>query len=306
MHRHRGGPRRGAELVAQQHPQLLERAQRLGRVAGRLVHLHQQPVRGLAERRGGDRRARRLLCGAELAAALAQPGLGERLERAHAHGLQLAPALVDPRAVAVGEERLQVDDEHLARRLGGRGPVAGVDRRLGGDRGRGRDLDVDLDRPGRHEAQLGAAGERSLAERAAQLRQQRAERGLGRDGRALRPQQVDQLGPAAVTIAVEDEVREQQPTLAPGKSRPWGLTSPVHSHRPAQPYRPPLLLTHSASTLPRRQGFSKVSPTGVPQDSGRGDGKEVRRRGFATWMLRKHILGRPIFGAPESPSEGIV
>ena len=106
---------RGAELVAQQDPQLLERAQRLGRVAGRLVHLHQQPVRGLAERRRRDRGAGGLLGGAQLAPALAQAGLGERLQRAHAQAVELAPELVHPRAVAVGQEGLQVDRERVAR-----------------------------------------------------------------------------------------------------------------------------------------------------------------------------------------------
>ena len=60
VQRHRLGAGRGAQLLAQQAPQLLERAQRLGRVARRLVRLHQQPVGGLAERRHRDRRARRL------------------------------------------------------------------------------------------------------------------------------------------------------------------------------------------------------------------------------------------------------
>ena len=58
VERHQLRPGRGAELVAQQPPQLVERAQRLRRVAGRLVDLHQQAVRGLAERREPDRGAR--------------------------------------------------------------------------------------------------------------------------------------------------------------------------------------------------------------------------------------------------------
>jgi hypothetical protein len=37
-------------------------------------------------------------------------------------------------------------------------------------------------------------------------------------------------------------------------------------------------VTHFESTLPGRQGFSKVSPSGVPHDSGRGDGKYLRCR----------------------------
>src|SRR5206468_4981482 len=48
---HDGRSRSRAELVAQQPSQLLERAQRLGGVAARLVDLHEQAVRRLAERR---------------------------------------------------------------------------------------------------------------------------------------------------------------------------------------------------------------------------------------------------------------
>ena len=130
-HGHRGRPGRRAQLLAQQRAQLLERAQRLGRVAGRLVDLHQQPVRGLPERRRGDRRARRLLGRAELAAALAQPGLGERLERAQPDRLQFAALLGGPAALGVGQERLQVGGERVAGPLGGGGVVAGLHRRLG-------------------------------------------------------------------------------------------------------------------------------------------------------------------------------
>ena len=148
VHGHRRRPGRGAELVAQQDAQLLEDAQRLGRVPGRLVDLHQQAVRGLAERHRGDRGAGGLLGGPELAAALAQARLGEHLERAHAHGLQLAPALGHPRAVAVGQEGLEVGGQHLARGGGRGGPVVGVDRRLGLGGSRRGDLDVDVDRPG--------------------------------------------------------------------------------------------------------------------------------------------------------------
>ena len=92
----RGRPGRRAELVAQQHAQALERAQGLGGIARRLVDLHQRPVRGLAERRGGDRGPRRLLGGAELAAAATRAGQRERLQRAQAQRLALAPAFAGP------------------------------------------------------------------------------------------------------------------------------------------------------------------------------------------------------------------
>jgi hypothetical protein len=154
----------------------------------------------------------------------------------------------------------------------------GVDRRLGGRRlGRGR-LDIDRDGPVRHEAQLGAAGQHALTERATQLGQQRAERRVGRGGRVLGPQQVDQLGPPAVAIAVEDEVREQQSTLPPGQGDLRGMAVAIHSNRPAEPYGRARRLTHAEQTLSPHQGFSKVSPTGVADDPCRGDGNDLRRR----------------------------
>ena len=176
-------------------------------------------MRGLAERRGGDHRARGLLGGAELAAALAQAGLAERLERAQPDALQLAPQLVQPRAVAVGKEGLQVDAERVAGARGGLGPVVRVDRALGAGGGAGRELEVDVDVRARDEAQLRAADERSLAERLAQLGEQRAERGVGGGGRLLGPQQVDQLGAAAVAIAIQEQVGEQQASLATRQCR---------------------------------------------------------------------------------------
>ena len=285
VHGHGGGARRGAELVAQQDPQLLERAQRLGGIAGRVVHLHQQPVRRLAERGGRDRRAGRLLGGAELAPALMKAGLGQHLERPHAHRLELAPGLVHPRALAVRQEGLEVDGQHLARGAGRGRPVARVDRDLGAH-GRGRRrLDVDLDRLLERQPQLRAAGERAFAQGAAELGEQRGERGVGRDGWPLGPQQIDQLAATAVAVTVEDEVREQEPPLPSGQRPTERATSVVHSHRPAQPYRPPRLLSHARPTLSRRQGFSKVSPIGVPHDSGRGDGK-CFVVAIATWTLR--------------------
>jgi hypothetical protein len=262
--RERGLPRRGAELVAQKDPQLLERPQRLRRVAGGLVDLHQQAVRGLAERRSGDRRPRGLLCGTELAPALAQARLTEGLECAEADRLELAAQLVHPRPIAVGQEGLQVDPEHVARARRGLGPVMRIDRAFGaGGRGRGP-LDVHLDRPGGREAQLGPARQRPVAERLAQLGEQRAQRRVGRRGRALGPQEVDQLGPAAITIAVEHEVGEQEPALPSGQGGAHRVVPAINAHRAAEPYDPPHPLTHYGydATAPPRflQGFAKRRP----------------------------------------------
>ena len=104
VHSQRGGARHRSQFLAQQRAQFLEGAQRLGRVARHLVDLHQQDVCGLAERRDRDRRAGRLLGRLELPTALTQTRESHRLEAAQADRLELAALLVQPRAVAVGQE----------------------------------------------------------------------------------------------------------------------------------------------------------------------------------------------------------
>ena len=236
-HRRRAGGR--AELLAQQRAQLLERAQRLGGVAGRLVDLHQQPVRGLAERRGGDRGPRGLLGRAELAPALAQAGLGERLECAQPDRLQLAPLLGRPAALGVGQEGLQVGRERLAGALGGERVVAGLHRRLGLEDRRGGGLDVD---PRRFQVQpqLAAAGEHAFAQRAAQFGQERTKGRVGRGRRALGPEDVDQFVPRAPPGTVQYEVGEQQAALPPRQPRIQPTPGNVDHDRAAQPDIPAL------------------------------------------------------------------
>ena len=248
------GPGRRAELLAQQRAQLLERPQRLGRVARGLVDLHQQPVRGLAERRGGDRGARGLLGGAELAPALAQPRLGQRLQRAQPDRLQLAPLLGRPAALGVGQERLQVGGERLAGALGGQRVVAGLHRGLGlEDRGaRGLDVDAHVVQP---QPQLAAPGQHAVAQRAAQLRQQRAQRRVGGGGRTLRPEHVDQLVARAAAGTIEHEVGEEQTALPP--------RSPASSRRPPASTRtgPHNRMSQPSPTFTAgRYRLAKVSP----------------------------------------------
>ena len=221
--RHRGLAGRRAELVAQQDPQLLEHAQRLGGVALRLVHLHQQPVGRLAERRGGDRRPGGLLGGAQLAPALVQARLAERLEPAQADRLQLAPHLGHPRPVAVGQEGLQVDarSRRAARTAASvqSWPSIAASARAAAVAATSRSTSIGP--PGTNRSS-DAAREGAFAERLAQFGEQRAQRRVGRGGRSLGPQQVDQLGPAAVAIAVQDQVGEQQPPLAARHRRRHG------------------------------------------------------------------------------------
>ncbi len=259
---HRRGARHRPELLAQQRAQLLERAQRLGRVAGGLVDLHQQDVGRLAERRHRDRRAGGLLGGLEIAPALAQPGQRDRLQAAQADRVELAALLVQPGAVAVGQEARAVD---AGRRpaVGERGrPVAALEGRLGDRRlGLGA-LDVDVHVGAERQLDPAAAAHHAVAEGPAQLRQQRAERRVGRRRRAFRPQRVDQLGARADPVAVAHQVREEQAALAARDSLLQSAASERDPDRAAKPYLPATFYGHRTPKLPGRQRFSKLSPTG--------------------------------------------
>ena len=131
-------------------------------------------TRGTAPRR--SRRARP----ARRRRARARPGAGRPRPAPRARAARRSSSSrrcsAHPGAVAVGQEGLQVDGERVARRAAAPRPVAGLDRRLGLRGGRRRGLDVDATAPGGTQPQLAAAGQHAVAERAAQLRQQRAER----------------------------------------------------------------------------------------------------------------------------------
>jgi hypothetical protein len=167
VHCHRARPRRRPQLVAQEPPQVVEGAHGLGVVAAGLVDLHEQPVPRLAERRGRDERARGALRDRE--GARAQARLGEALERLDPYRLELAAALLDPRALQAGQERAPVRAERR-RGMPGRGrPVAGDARRSGPRGGRLGRLDVDPHRLLQRELGVAAAGRHPVAERLAQL-----------------------------------------------------------------------------------------------------------------------------------------
>ena len=293
------GPGRRAELLAQQRAQLLEGAQRLGGVARGLVDLHQQPVRGLAEGRRGDRGARGLLGRPELAPTLAQPRFGERLQRAQADRLQLAALLGRPAALGVGQERLQVGGERLARVLGRPLVVAGLHRALGvEDRGAGG-LDVDAHVVHAH-AQLAAAGQHALAQRAAQLRQQRAQRRVGRGRRTLGPQHVDELVARAPASTIQHQVGEEQAALPPRQPSVQSAPTGVDQDGAAQPDVP--AVTHLCrGTLSARQGFSKVSST---RRSASFSQRRIGTDPFGAARTTRTSLShteRPLIGSADSP-----
>ena len=211
----RGDVRRGrrAELVAQQHAQLVVDAQRLGDVAARRQQLHQHRVARLAVRLALDQAARGAVGGGQLARPEPQRRARQRLERVGVQPVERGPLLVDP---APGELRQQRPLEQRQRRLGPlrRAPrVAGRERRLGLGGGRERDVDVEP-HVRQRQPQVRAALDRLGPERAPQPREQRGQPGVRRAGRALVPHDVDQLVPPHRPLAVEREVREQQPPLA--------------------------------------------------------------------------------------------
>ena len=146
-----------------------------------------------------------------------------------------------------------------ARAVGRERVVAGLHRRLGlEDRGR-RGLDVHA-RLVEAQPQLAATGQHAFAQRAAQLRQQRAQRGVGGGRRTFGPEHVDQLVARAAAVTIEHEVGEQQTALPPREPGVQSAPARVDQNRAAQPDIP--ALSHLVRrTLSARQGFSKVSAT---------------------------------------------
>ena len=302
---HRRRARRRAELLAQQRAQLLEGAQRLGGVARGLVDLHQQPVRGLAERRRGDRRARGLLGRPELAPTLAQPRFGERLQRAQADRLQLAALLGRPAALGVGQEGLQVGGERLARVLGRPLVIAGLHRALGvEDRGAGG-LDVHAHVVEAH-AQLAAAGQHALAQRAPQLRQQRAQRRVRRGRRTLGPQHVDELVARAPASTIQHQVGEEQAALPP--RQPSVQSAPVRrppgrGRTTGCPSRHPPLSRDAIGSPRFLQGFIKRRSASFSQRRIGTDPSGAAR----TTRTSLSNTERPLIGSADSPvMQGIV
>ena len=90
------------------------------------------------------------------------------------------------------------------------------------------------------QAQLAAPGEHAVAQRAPQLGQQRAQRRVGRGGRALRPEHVDELVARAASGTVEHEVGEEQAALPPRQPRIQPTPGDVDHDRAAQPDVPAL------------------------------------------------------------------
>ena len=136
------GRRGRAELVAQQHAQLVVDPQRLGEVAARRQQLHQQRVAGLAVRLALDQRPRRAIGGRQLAAAQPQRRAGQRLQRVGVQPVELGALLVDPAPRELGQQRPLEALQRRARPLGRAPRVARRQRLLGLGRGRARLVEV--------------------------------------------------------------------------------------------------------------------------------------------------------------------
>ena len=204
---------RGAELVAQQDAQAVVDAQRLGDVAARRQQLHQHRVAGLAIGLALDQGARRAVGGRQLAAAQPQRRPGERLERVGVQPVELGALLVDPAPGELREQRALEQLDRLVRPSGGAARVAGRQRRLGVPRRFAGGIDVEPHVRER-EPQLRAPLDRVGPQRAPHAGEQRGQAGVRRARRVVVPHHVDELVAPHRPLAVEREVREQEPPLA--------------------------------------------------------------------------------------------
>jgi hypothetical protein len=93
------------ELVTQQRPQRVIRLQRLRDITTSREDFHQQRVRGLPERLTRDQRARRRLPLRQPGAAGRQPPASHYFEQRSRQIAEPAPALIEPRAVQLRQQR---------------------------------------------------------------------------------------------------------------------------------------------------------------------------------------------------------
>ena len=210
------GGRRGAQLLAQQHAQVLERLERLGLVAARGVRPHQQGMAGLAERRQihelacGELRAQRPV------AAQRERGLGQQLEGLEPLLLLAAPVLLEPGRVEGRHQLGLVDVERGLRCRAGQLRIRPQGRASAFQRRRGL-VHVDLRVGGELQPKLRPAPHQLGPERPPQARQQRAQRGRRVARGAARPERVHQLVARDGAVAVQDEVGQQGAPQAPRK-----------------------------------------------------------------------------------------
>ena len=152
--------------------------------------------------------------------------------------------LVDPGGVFAGEEAALGYEQRGERRPPRSRPVLLGDRGFGSVDGLGGGFEVD---PGIGQAQpdRGAAVHGVGAEDPAQLGQQRVQPGIDRGRIGFSPQGLGQLVAGDLAVAVDDQVREQQPALAAGQARIQPLAVALDGQRSAD------LDPHAGAGTPR-------------------------------------------------------
>ena len=207
------GRRRRAELVAQEHAQLLVGAQRLGRVAPARLGLHHQDVAVLAERLALDEGRRGALGRREMVPAQRDRRSRGDLERAQLLLVGRVAGRVHPVAAEGRQQRAGQDLERLLRRVeGGSGVTVGEPALRALDSG-SDDMDVDASARRQHEAERLPSRDELGPERAPHLREDAPERGMTIGGRAGGPDDLDQLVSGDRARRLQDQVGDQCPPL---------------------------------------------------------------------------------------------
>ena len=213
------GGGKGAELVPEQHPQLLICPQRLGDVALRFKQLDQRGPGRLAKRRSLDRVAGRPFGPRLLGRAEPGPDPGDGLKRFEPELLEIEPVFLDPACLQARQQAALEDPGRLLRVVPAGGQPFGAGLPVTGQvLGRAelllRHFVVDPGVFAQLERELGPAFEAAFAQRLAQTGERRGEQRLAAAGQALvGPECFDQLVPPDRPGPVQHQVREDQPSL---------------------------------------------------------------------------------------------
>ena len=247
MQRDERGAGRAAELLAQQHPDVLVDAQRLVDVAARPQDLHQRGAAGLPERLRLHGRAGGLLGLGVLGAAELGPGRGQRLERLDAQVGELGAPRVDPGRL---QARQQPAFGDLERGLRGFPRLTRVGRLARAAKLSGRDLEVDPRVVGQHQLQLRAALQHAGTERLAQPGQRgREQRLVSGRGALAAPQCLGELVAAHRPVAVQGQIGEEQATLTSAQGVFEPPSRKLHDESPAYLYAGRVTLDHAGESI---------------------------------------------------------
>jgi hypothetical protein len=207
--------RRGTELVAQQHPQVVVHQQPLGDVAARRERLHEEAVAGLAIGRARNELPARPLRDAEVGRPDRERSPRDQLERLQQELLYLAAADLHPVAINAREEARAEQPGGRLRVLAHAFPEPTPRRGASRLQAPGRLADVHPHRFGEHESHPVAALDRGGFHAPAKPRQDRPQGALGIARRAFGPQHGDQLVAIRGPVGARQQVAEQRRGLAP-------------------------------------------------------------------------------------------